>query len=302
MSEITAIVEWEGDRVMLVRLAGLKRGPFWPLNWRKSAGYRKVDDRRVKLAYVHHTAGPSRDGLEAVIKLAGWITKAPKFQRDTGGQVVTRKVRGRDKPIRIGGGRGFPGVPYTYVVPTRPALQNGKFVVYRCNDDDWITWHTRGHNADAVGIAFCGNFASRHAPKASTRDVDDTAFDAGTSFILDYLLPRHGLTGKDIRGHFDAGKAACPGDQLEAWVREQRGEHVDWALPDGPEDDRPLDTWEQRQIALAALGFDVGVIDGVWGFDTRGGLEAFQEHAGLVVDGVWGPLSERHLRAALAVA
>lgn len=302
MSDITQIVEWQSDKVRLVRLAGLKQNANYPFNWRRSSGYRKSDGRRIRAIYVHQTAGPSRDGLEAVTKLADWITRAPKFKRDSGGNVVTRKVRGKDRPIRIGGGRGFPAVPYTYVIPTRPAMQDGRFVVYRCNDDGLITWHTKGHNDDAVGVAFCGNFASRHAPNATTRNLDDTAYDAGTSFILDYLLPRYALGADALRGHFDAGKAACPGDQLEAWVREQRGEHVDWHLPAGPSDDRPLRTWEERQGALVALGFDVGVIDGIWGFDTRSGLESFQEAAGIVVDGVWGPTSELHLRAALAAA
>lgn len=301
MSSITQITEWESSKVRLVRLAGIAQNPNYPYNWRKSSAYRSMEGRRVRKVFVHQTAGPSRDGIEAVTQLASWITRAPKFKLDSGGRIVTRKVRGKDKPIRVGGGRGFPAVPYTFVVPTRPEMQDGRFVVYRCNNDDMVTWHTKGHNRTAVGVAFCGNFATRHSSGGSTRGVDDTALEAGTSLILDYLLPRYSLTEKDLRGHFDAGKAACPGDQLEAWVREQRGEFVNWDTA-GKADERSLRTWEERQAALASLGFDVGAIDGIWGFATRSGLEAFQEHAGLVSDGVWGPLTEARLRVALAAA
>ena len=43
----------------------------------------------------------------------------------------------------------------------------------------------------------------------------------------DYLKPTLGLTDAQLRGHFEVGKATCPGEQLEAWVRVSRRDSRD---------------------------------------------------------------------------
>jgi N-acetylmuramoyl-L-alanine amidase len=43
------------------------------------------------------------------------------------------------------------------------------------------------------------------------------------------------------------------------------------------------------QRRLAALGFDAGKVDGIFGPDTAGALADFQRNAGLTVDGIFGP-------------
>lgn len=48
------------------------------------------------------------------------------------------------------------------------------------------------------------------------------------------------------------------------------------------------DTWEDRQKWLQALGFNPGPIDGIFGDKTKNAVKAFQDSAGLTIDGDWG--------------
>lgn len=54
------------------------------------------------------------------------------------------------------------------------------------------------------------------------------------------------------------------------------------------------------QKALAALGHDPGPLDGAMGPRTRRAVRAFQQGAGLMVDGIPGPATFRALKAAMA--
>ena len=284
MTDLT--IEWEGESTRLVHYSGHVKGPNFPLNWRKSAGYRRELGRKVNRVIVHQSAGASRDGISAVDRMASWIVRAPRHD---------------DRGRRVGGGRGFPAIPYTFLVPFRPTVEDGKSVVYRLWDDTWHTWHTRRANRDGVGVCFAGSFNSRHAKKFGNGHPTSQAMKAGQELIVDYLLPRYGLTADDVCGHFDFGKPTCPGDALEAWVRRQRGEAVSWfdGADDSGLDDRPLVNRAQQIDALQALGYGVG-LDLNDRDDWRFTVESFQSDAGLVADGIWGPNTERGIRIALA--
>lgn len=53
----------------------------------------------------------------------------------------------------------------------------------------------------------------------------------------------------------------------------------------------------ELQTALNALGFDCGKVDGVFGNNTEKGVRAFQAAAGIEVDGKFGPISYKALKA-----
>lgn len=325
MSAVTKITEWEGETTRLVKLGGLKRHQNFPYGHKKRSGaYREIPNRQIEFVIAHQLAGSFRGGIANAIALANFATASPKYKLNEDGTLYLRNVRGKEKPKLIGGGRGWPGAPYTFLVPFRPEIVDGKLEVYRLWDDQWRTWHTGKHwNSRGVAVGFGGSLITRRAPKWSAghaRDPDPTQFVAGAELITEFLLPHYGLTGENILGHFDAGKVTCPGDILEAWVRIQRGENVDWLEPGRAPwddrdselepvpmlDDRPLDTWTQRQQALVDLGYDLGGwgpngdgVDGRPGDDTRSAIEAFEANAGLVVDGVWDDGVERKIRAEL---
>jgi hypothetical protein len=63
-----------------------------------------------------------------------------------------------------------------------------------------------------------------------------------------------------------------------------------------------LDTWEQRQMSLVALGYDPGPIDGSFGPSTKKAVKEFQAYEGLTADGIWGAKTERTMQAALKKA
>ena len=284
-------IEWESDTTRLVRYTTHERGVNFPLNYKRSAGYREEAGRRINRVILHQSAGNRRDGISAVDRMANWIVRAPKFAKRSG------KMR------RVGGGRGFPGIPYTFMVPHRPDIVGGKSVVYRLWDDTWHTWHTRRANRDGVGVCFAGSFRTRHNKRFADNDPTSQAMAAGEDLVMNYLLPRYGLKPDDICGHFDFGKGNCPGDALEAWIRHKRGERVDWFEPLEADDQRPIDrrplrTREQQNAALAEMGYGDWDLDDI--DERKLALESFQWDEGLVDDGLWGPNTERAMRIALA--
>lgn len=306
---ITKTTEWEGEHVRLVKLGGMP-----------GKGYgRRRNGGPVELLFVHQSAGNFRSGIDAARAIANFHTSPPKYKLNSDGSIAYRTVRGKKRKHWIGGGRGWPGCGYTFVVPGLPEVVDGKIEVYRMHDDDRHTYHTGGYyNRVGVAVCFAGTFTSRHtrSTKRERLAPEPDAMLAGSELILDYLLPRYEIDpAEGLKGHFDAGKAACPGDALERWVREQRGEFVPTDPNPAGDDDcvivkpdaRSFDTVAERQQALVDLGFDLGPygpkkngVDGDWGDASKGALDAFQEMAGIKVDGRWGRQTEAAMRVALA--
>ena len=309
-SEIQRRTIWESPTTRLVKLSGFRTHPNFPYGrrGRRGGAFVRHPQRVLEAVVLHSLAGPFRQGIDTVEGLARYHTSDPRF--DAAGKV-------------IGGGRGWPGPAYTFVVPFFPALVDRKLEVYQLWDAEWVTWHAGKHwNGRSLSVGLGGMHDTRHAPKYSAgqaRDPDPLQFEATRSLVVDYILPTYGLSQEDVVPHAWAGKPTCPGDVMEAWCAHLRGTDVDWlalerrlwlppdqrnaplpALPRG--DRRPLDTWKDRQAALVDLGFDVGDagIDGLFGYYTKSALRAFQRSRGLVVDGIWGPMTERSLRLALA--
>jgi len=296
---ITRSVEWESEKTRLVRLHGLRMG---------SPGYRSRS-AKISSIIVHQSAGNNWEGQKAAEKIANFHAGAPRYKTDPKtGEILKRKVRGKMRKWWIGGGRGWPGIGYTFVVPYIPAVVDGKFEVYRCQPDKLHTYHTGRHfNRHGVAVCFAGNFGR---DVKDMKNPDPTALIAGEDLILNYLLPLYKINKNSaLLGHFDAGKKGCPGGYLEQWVRHTRGEDVDDprdapGVLDDEEfdvyaaDDRTLKTYAQRQQALIDLGYDLGTwgADGYWGEASKGALLAYQYHAGLAVDGRWGTLTEHAIR------
>lgn len=53
---------------------------------------------------------------------------------------------------------------------------------------------------------------------------------------------------------------------------------------------------EKAQQQLKALGFDPGIIDGIFGANTEAAVIAFQQTKGLTPDGEIGPITGGHLQ------
>lgn len=90
-----------------------------------------------------------------------------------------------------------------------------------------------------------------------------------------------------LYGHYDFGKAACPGSTLAEVIRALKENVVRFTTP------------MQRQRVLASLGYDPGPVDGVWGIRSRLALTRFQHAKGVRVDGIWDEQVESLVRACL---
>lgn len=64
----------------------------------------------------------------------------------------------------------------------------------------------------------------------------------------------------------------------------------------------PAGIWDQRQELLLDAGFNPGPLDGKVGPRTQSAIRAFQSHAGLKVDGIWGPATDAAIRKTKPVA
>ena len=297
------MIEFENDLIRLVHVES-KRGPHFPRQIGGLLSYYQITNRPVQEVIFHHSAGGMYEGMEAVERLAAYFTAPPVYALDEEGRPKTRLVRGVQKRITIGGGRGWPGIAYPFVIPAYPDQQDGKLVVYRIWDDSWRTWHTGGvHSTHGVGVCIGGWYSSRHDllnQHAHDRPTAEAMLCADQ--LTDYLMSRYRLAlgPETLRSHAELGKPACPGDHIENWVRVKRGDQPHRQLGQAAEDTRPLETPLQVQTALRELGYAPGKLDGRWGPITANAMRCFQRDAGVPADGVLGPISRQALRQALA--
>lgn len=245
--------------------------------------------------------------------------KQPRF-RDVGLiQYTIVHKSGADGPAGLRGAmgmanfvinhRGWDDPAYTFWFPRVCELDGrGRPIWYRCNADAVRSFHTGGRmNVEGVGLGVQGNYdgdggvIERHPTEQQMMCLQDA---------LDYcerIYPLFRRTGSDahgdklLTGHWEHGKIVCPGDALQAWVRLQRGGDIREMVietPDSVELDFNTLSILERQFALKHLGFDVGPLDGMWGYQSRAALERFQTAQGLRPDGHWG----KHTASAMLLA
>jgi hypothetical protein len=252
-----------------------------PVNSKSRHVYRRRNVRGIRYAIIHKSGADGPPGYRGAEGSARFVTRH----------------------------RGWPGAAYTYWLSREPDLTEQGRVIYRCHADSVRSFHTGGRmNTLGVGIGVQGNYDG---------DGDGFADKVPTDFQIDALAglvahleerhPRFEATRKldqdmgwCLTGHWEHGKPVCPGDAMERWVRETRGELTAIAAnvsrPAQPHEVDPnsFDV-RQRQQALGMVEHSVGRIDGRWGFRSRAALEDFQFEMGLVIDGVWG----KHTSAAM---
>ncbi len=298
---VCMLTEYENDIIRIVHLQGHTKGPRFPYELVGNERYVEVPGRQVEEVVFHHSAGGFYDGITAVNKIANYVIAPPVYKRNAQGEFETNA---KGKRIVAGGGRGWPGIPYTFIIPARPSSEDGKLVLFRIWDDSWQTWHTGGvHNRHGVGVCIGGWYASRHDLLAEQAHAQPTAEAmVCADQLVDYLVDRYRLklSADSLASHAERGKPACPGDFVENWVRVKRGD-TPLVLPGvHKEDQRPLSTTRQIQLALVELGYDPGEVDGDWGPFTANALRAFQVAEHIRADGIFGPISRTAMRQALA--
>lgn len=244
----------------------------------KTKKHRTRTANKIKYIIIHKSGADGRAGFNGALDCAKYVVSA----------------------------RDFPGMAYTFWLPRSPLLDDkGRFVVFRCQPDTVCSWHTSTRmNTEGVGIGVQGNYDGDGGPALRTpTPAQWTMLEA----LYDYLCVRHNIDlsadKSALTGHYEHGKPVCPGDALVAWIREKRGQVVVTPPSIAPKeeevDPRTFDV-AARQTALKALGYDLGKVDGLWGFKSRAALETFQRKERLHVDGVWGPKTASAIFARLA--
>lgn len=282
-------IVWEGTTTAIAYAVDkLPRHDNYPFNHRRSSRYYKIEHRKITQAYFHQKGGGYLPGFAGVKRTAEFFVRSPEYD-----------ARGK----WVGNGKGWPAYGYTLDVPYAPeTTPHGKYIIYQCNDWDTVSWHTQGQNDHAVGIGFQGYFKSRHlrrflpyrgttgAPSAAQLEIAEDLWE-------NFFRNGRKLGPQALRCHSDVGKPSCPGDALERWVHQKRqSSPITRTMRMGPPPlgDFDLTSWELRQAALVALGFDLGGygikgngVDGAPGEKTRLAVEAIERSSGLPANGAW---------------
>lgn len=113
---------------------------------------------------------------------------------------------------------GWPGHPYHFWLSYQADRdEQGRIVVYRCQPDAVLCYHTGGLNGGGLGICWQGNLTKR--PPSSDQ------IEAAEA-LIPWLIERY--PGIGISWHSEAArwggrsKPACPGPFVEDWLREYR--------------------------------------------------------------------------------
>ena len=293
--------------------------PSWWHGRSSKGSQHLIDPRTVNIVVFHQNYGNILPGEQGPIATAQFITRNPVFKCTECDTEWTGSPSCRSCPNghpgqskRVRGGRGFPKLPYHVWVPFKPLKDNeGRWIVYQCLGFNERSSHTPGANAHGIAVCVQGMHYSRHlGKKFRPWPGTDGRMSEAQAAVVPRLFPewlsKHPdltLGAKDIAGHFMFGKAACPGDEVEHYVRIKRGEsvkepnrmdYVEKAIND------PFDSWKERQTALVVVGYHLGGfgdnkdgVDGLPGDATRQAITDFQEDMGLVADGMWGRQTEK---------
>ena len=109
--------------------------------------------------------------------------------------------------------KGWKMIGYHYFIALDGTIEKGRPV-------EMVGAHTIGHNANSIGIVYCGGLDSDGKPK-DTRTPEQKE----SMYLLVYqLLNQFGLSIKDVYGHRDFAAKACPCFTTEQF----RKEYEDW--------------------------------------------------------------------------
>jgi hypothetical protein len=196
-----------------------------------------------------------------------------------------------DNPEKEGmQGRDWPGFAYHFWAPHAFEVYRGRLVVYQTQKIDVVSYHTPGKNGIAISVCFQGSFAGPFNPASELHPSPDQW--RAKDELWGYLRHELGLRYSDLYTHSMFNKPACPGWMLENWVRSVRRQE----MQEFDRDHKSKVDWREVQQALARLGFNQQWnVDGIPGLQTRIAVERFQRAEGLVVDGVYGPITEARL-------
>lgn len=199
-------------------------------------------------------------------------------------------------------GNGWSGVGYHYLV-----RKNGE--VWEGRPDNTVGAHAgAANNGHTIGICFEGNFHPSTRLSVD-RSMNDVQFKAGQE-LLWFLYAKY-PTIKWVKGHKEVGATECPGQffplaELKATPRTKPVPKI----PKAPVLEikrvlsltRPFMTGNDVRSLQETLNRLINaqlVVDGVYGPATERAVKNFQRQAKITVDGIVGPQTVAALNKAL---
>jgi len=183
---------------------------------------------------------------------------------------------------------GLPGLSYTMFVGRDgvPRLANNvEDKTYSQGDAD----KPGDENAEFLAVCFSGNFSG--AGYVGSQTLNEAQGITAHS-LWEQLRDILNFGNDRLFGHYDFGKPACPGNELQAIIEVYNNlSESELAIP--------LATVTDRQASLKKLGCYQGPLGCEWGPECRLGLTEFQKTVGLVPDGVWNKRLAIAIRKAL---
>lgn len=109
--------------------------------------------------------------------------------------------------------KGWKMIGYQYFIALDGTIEKGRPV-------EMVGAHCKGHNANSIGIVYCGGLDSDGKPK----DTRTIAQKESMYALVYQLLNQFGLSIKDVYGHRDFAAKSCP-----CFTSEQfRKEYEEW--------------------------------------------------------------------------
>lgn len=152
---------------------------------------------------------------------------------------ILRRLQAWGKKPVSEGGKGWPDLPYHFLIAPDGTIFEGRPVGYEPETN--TSYDVHGH----IGIELFGNF---EVQRVSPQQV------ASLVKLVAWLSQEYGVPDELIRGHKDLADTACPGKDLYRYIED--GELLGWveqvregrtpaidlgpALPDGPTEMIPL--------------------------------------------------------------
>lgn len=219
----------------------------------------KIIDGRNKIPH-HKTLKWESRNIEDIIGICCHQTAGNDNPINTAQYHVDHFPRAKNK-------KGAPSLCYTFYI-----RKSGE--IWWCNDIESVTW-SQGYakrpgseNVEFVSVVCGGDFSG---PGYKGREEPTNEQMQSLREVLEWLKYHLKLTNKDIFGHTNFGKMACPGNTIMNLIEknknsvEETNKELEWTDRD----------WQQ---ALSDLGYNLGKsgVDGIWGNKSKAALTKFQ--------------------------
>lgn len=105
--------------------------------------------------------------------------------------------------------RGFKTIGYHFVIHLDGKVEAGRPI-------EQVGAHCLAHNENSIGICYVGGTDA----KGNARDTRTNAQKQSMKMLVQNLMKEYKLTAKQVYGHNEFAKKACPSFDVQVWKKE----------------------------------------------------------------------------------